>query len=407
MGVANLRDEQMKDLSKNVRKIPCTTFNKFVSHYKTVSIIFFSGVLLLLVLNVALYTLNKIRKSVQENNNPVSNKYNSNLTQIYPGLTENEINKLLSETWSRHLFEYEPFTQFRERPYSGEYVNISKNGYRITRNQGPWPPEPENSNIFIFGGSTTFGYGLPDSETLASYLQEYLGEDDKLNNIYVYNFGRGYYYSTQEKLLFEKLLMSDFVPDLAIFVDGLNEYLFVKDVPQFSGTLANMMDPRRSSRNAMLANSLLHWLPMGRAILYITEKLENNINVKPDVNTEMESTLQSVIKRYCSNKKMIDAIAESMNVNTLFVWQPVPWYKYDLKYHFKGKLKQSAQGYPLMKEHLQIYSLGKNFLWSADIQENIDGPGYVDLVHYNAKLTQMLARHIAQHITHTDILQQK
>ncbi|MBW8041921.1 MAG: SGNH/GDSL hydrolase family protein [Planctomycetes bacterium] len=399
----------MKDLSKNVRKIPCTTFNKFASHYKTVSIIFFSSVLLFLVLNVALYTLNKIIKSVQKYNNPVSSKYNSDLTQIYPGLTENEINKLLSETWSRHLLEYEPFTQFRERPYSGEYVNISKNGYRITRNQGPWPPEPGNSNIFIFGGSTTFGYGLPDSETLASYLQEYLAEDDKLNNIYVYNFGRAYYYSTQEKLLFEKLLMSDFVPDLAIFVDGLNEYLFVKDVPRFSGTLAKMMEPRRS-RNAMLATALLQWLPMGRAILYITKKLENNINVKSDVNTEIESTLQSVVRRYCSNKKMIDAIAESMNINTLFVWQPVHAYKYNLKYHFfsKGEIKHlSTQGYPLMEEHLHKYSLGKNFLWSADIQENIDEPLYVDMVHYNVKLTQMLARRIAQHIAQADILKQK
>ncbi len=403
MGVARLRDEQMKDLSKNVRKIPCTTFNKFASHYKTVSIIFFSTVLLLLVLNVALYILIKIKESAQNYNNPVSNKYNSDLNQFYPSLTENEINKLLSETWSRHM-EYEPFTQFRERPYSGEYVNISKNGYRITRNQGPWPPEPENSNIFIFGGSTTFGYGLPDSETLASYLQEYLAEDDKLNNIYVYNFGRGFYYSTQEKLIFEKLLISDFVPDLAIFVDGLNEFYYVDDVPQFSGTLTKMMDLGRS-RNAMLANSLLYQLPMGRAILYITEKLE-----KPDVNIEIESKLQSVIRRYSRNKKMIDAIAESMNVNTLFVWQPVPGYKYNLKYHFfaTGEIEHlSTQGYPLMKEHLQIYSLGKNFLWSADIQENIDEPLYVDLVHYSAKLTQMLARHIAQHITHTDILSQK
>ncbi len=107
---------------------------------------------------------------------------------------------------------------------------------------------------------------------------------------------------------------------------------------------------------------------------------------------------------------MIDAIAESMNINTLFVWQPVHAYKYNLKYHFfsTGVIEHlSTQGYPLMEEHLRKYSLGKNFLWSADIQENIDGPGYVDLVHYNAKLTQMLARHIAQHIIHTDILKQK
>ena len=36
----------------------------------------------------------------------------------------------------------------------------------------------------------------------------------------VYNFGCGRYYSTQERVLFEQLVSSGAVPDLAVFLDG-------------------------------------------------------------------------------------------------------------------------------------------------------------------------------------------
>ena len=130
---------------------------------------------------------------------------------------------LLKETWSRP-FMYEPFTQFKERPYRGNYVNIDNNGFRYTKNQGPWPPQSQNINIFLFGGSTTFGYGVSDNQTIASYLQQYLNE--KLGrNVRVYNFGRGFYYLSQERVLYEQLLTSGFVPDIAIFIDGLNDFV--------------------------------------------------------------------------------------------------------------------------------------------------------------------------------------
>src|SRR5437016_11456642 len=75
--------------------------------------------------------------------NPVMAKYGSRLAEVYPNLTEPEIKGLLNETWSRR-YQYEPFTEFKERPYAGRYVNVSASGFRLTKNQGPWPPEKQN-----------------------------------------------------------------------------------------------------------------------------------------------------------------------------------------------------------------------------------------------------------------------
>ena len=70
-----------------------------------------------------------------------------------------------------------------------KYINVDENGFRMTKNQGPWLPSPKYFNVFLFGGSTTFGYGIPDHQTIASYLQEFLSIVPLGKEARVYNFG--------------------------------------------------------------------------------------------------------------------------------------------------------------------------------------------------------------------------
>jgi hypothetical protein len=64
------------------------------------------------------------------------------------------------------LLEYEPFTGFRERPLRGKLANIHPAGFRFSKDEASWPPRPDTISLFLFGGSTTFGYNLPDSEAV-------------------------------------------------------------------------------------------------------------------------------------------------------------------------------------------------------------------------------------------------
>lgn len=102
----------------------------------------------------------------------------------------------------------------------------------MVEDEGPWPPAKSNLNIFVFGGSTTFGYGIADGETIASALQRKLANSSS-KPIRIYNFGRGHYYSTQERILFSNLLGAGTVADVAVFIDGLNEFYYRKDAPQY------------------------------------------------------------------------------------------------------------------------------------------------------------------------------
>jgi len=360
-----------------------------------------------------------------QNGNPVTGKYSSPaLKKIYPQLNDEGINDLLLETWSRPYL-YETFTLFKEAPYRGHYVNVDKEGFRLTKNQGPWPPEAKNLNIFLFGGSTTFGYGLPDDQTIASYLQEFMV--NKLNQaVCVYNFARGSYYSQQERILFEKLLISGFIPDLAIFVDGFNEFYLSDNRPAFSDRFEHFFIERKQGK-VSIDFKLIDRLPMIRLAKFIKHQLQASQN-KPDkinvTNNAMnyndnkkladqninKSDVIKVIDRYLQNKKMTEAIAKAYAVKTVFVWQPVSSYKYDLSYHLFASTSlldnYLKYGYTTMEGFVENKSLGKNFLWIADMQENLQKPLYVDKVHYSAEMSEMLAVNIGNLLMDRNLLKE-
>ncbi|MBI3306596.1 MAG: SGNH/GDSL hydrolase family protein [Candidatus Omnitrophica bacterium] len=200
--------------------------SKSFLHGYTSFAIFFLNIFLLLVLsNVLIYAFHaavRFQQGDKADIQGVYKKYKDRLPKVYPERNQSEIAHILSETWNRPL-AYEPFTEFKEAPFSGQYIRVDSNGFRVSKGQGPWPPLRENFNIFILGGSTAFNYGVSDEETIASYLQEILASEVPGKRVFVYNFARGFYYSTQERILFEQLLLAGHIPDIALFIDGIND----------------------------------------------------------------------------------------------------------------------------------------------------------------------------------------
>jgi lysophospholipase L1-like esterase len=393
-------------------------YKKLSAYYNSLALIVLNTCLLLLCINLILFIAFKIKDTVVDSkkSNPVTEKYGApSFKKVYPQLSKEEIDHLLVESWLRPL-EYEPFTQFRERPFHGTYVNVDDQGFRITKNQGSWPPDSHNFNIFLFGGSTTFGYGVPDDQTIASYLQEVL--TNRLErDVRVYNFGRAYYYSTQESVLFERLVVSGFVPDMAIFIDGLNDFYFKTDKLLYTDRFTQLLDGTISGESKLVKN-----LPMARCARFLRKflaslwsrkngtdlhKAQDEVSLNKE-NHSVQSTIRTAIERYLRNKKLIEVIAAGYGVRPVFVWQPVPTYHYDLTYHlFNGKdvlEHYSRFGYPYMAEYIKKTPLGKNFLWCADIQQNIQEPLYADSCHYSAKMSYLFAQAIADQLMERNLL---
>jgi len=371
------------------------------SWYQIAATVFTTTVLLLVAVNVLVWLVLTLHSALSpEQRNPVAERHRKPVDALYPDMKPGEIDELLLHTWHRS-FQYESFTQFKESPYSSRYVNVSPFGFRITKNQGPWPPRKDlHRTIFLFGGSTTFCYGLPDVQTVASHLQDMFVADGV--DARVYNFGRGHYFSSQERALFVKLLAADTIPDVAIFIDGVNEFFYPGDEPVFSRMLQEC-GKRRAHEDAGPLEAwrrALMQLPVGKVlqpkappIHHRGPDLSSEDGTEPPTDPQM---IEHIVDRYATNKRIIDGVASVFGVKTVFVWQPTPVYKYDLQYHqFAeggfGSHGRGRSGYTLVERRAREGSFGENFVWCADIQEGKKEPLYVDLTHYSSAMARDFA----------------
>jgi lysophospholipase L1-like esterase len=320
---------------------------------------------------------------------------------VYPGRTRAELRQLLLETWKRTP-AFEPFTDSKERRHEGRFVNVDPAGFRLSRDQAPWRPDPGRVNVFVFGGSTTFGYGVADDETIVSALQADLAERAPELRVACYNFGSGGYYSTQERILFQELLAAGNAPRCAIFIDGLNDFVFPAPwpTPLLRHCVASPVPAALELLEAHLPLALLVARAKARRALRPVREDLSGYDDPP--------LLDARIDRYLANRRLAADAAADYGVRALFVWQPVPTYRYDLRWHLFGEFdfeqnNYARFGYARFRERMGI-SLGEDFLWLADMQEPLPEPLYVDQVHYTAAMSRRIAGEIGRTLLERGLL---
>lgn len=359
--------------------------------YRTAALILLNTSILLLVVNVVLFVYFQVSRR-DTNSNVVFEKYGAAwVTSRYPELNGEQVQELLAETWSLHL-TYEPYTEFRERPFQGTWVTVDPRGFRVSHNQGPYPPSEEYFNVFVFGGSTTFGYGLPNDSTIPSYVQELLPSPQTVR---VYNWGRGFYFSSQERILSEALLVSGVVPDLAVFIDGLNEFHYAEDRPRLSSRLELFVEGWELVKAIPMIRLML---PLGADVSAgsIREATRLVAEIRSQENGEYlknrytdPGLVDRILERYRRNKTLIENAFKAYNVPVVFVWQPVP-----------DQATFAAFGYPKMANLHREGALGPNFVWCADVPD----PVYVDGVHYSGGTSRRIAQCIVSNIVERGML---
>lgn len=373
--------------------------------YISAAILFLNTIVVYIGLNISVGILFLVRDAFRQTSNPVSVTYGSRLDAVYPDLPEPERTRMLSEAWNRP-YQYADFIHFQERTCTGTYVNVDKAGFRHSSDQGPWPPNSEHVNVFCFGGSTTFGYGVSDGQTVASHLQQALAHTSK-RRICVYNFGVGWHFSTQERLRFEQLLAADIVPDIALFLDGINDATQAcLNRPAFSPQLAAAFEQVQgfgaqgpasgTTRTGSLAESLFYRWPVGR--------LARRLTALQSVTTPETITLDAkTAARSCAvyrwNRTLITAAAEARGVIPIFVLQPAPGHHLDESKHLFANADlchNEALFYEALKQDRKTHPPEDSFLWCADLCDTTAGPLYVDTCHYTNAFSQVIANDIVQ-----------
>ena len=336
------------------------------------------------------------------------------LARNYPNLSRDDLTAFLFEA-SNWVQEYEPFTGFRPVPRRDRFISISRDGFRPVPNQAPWPPPGDRRAVFLFGGSTMMGAGLPDDSTIAAHLQRTLAPC----GVAIYNFGRGFYFSTQERILFEQLLLAGHRPALAVFLDGLNDFYFAEGVPQFTSEMSASMTrnagvPADPGLLASLA-AVARQLPMVRAAArygLVSAPSPIPFGQGPPASDRPDGErIETVLTRWERNRTLIRASASAFDVRTAFVWQPVPTYGYDLTkltvYRDGmdlGAHNLSGRGYPLAAKRYGNWSLGRDVLWLGEIQRGRSENLYVDAVHYSNQFSAEIAEHVRRFLIDERVL---
>ena len=344
------------------------------------------------------------------------------LRQFYYYRTDVEIFRLLLEGMGLE-FECDPDTIYRLKPRAGNYYNIVEAGYRVVSPQGSWPPDEQVYNIFVFGGSTTYGAGVADNLTIPSWLQDHLRAALGRDDLYVYNFGVPSFTSIQERWRFEALLRDGFEPDLAIFIDGVNDFINYNTLVSLSQE-SNCEPPLSfSSRFSNILSCSYDELcfPVQRFATALDARQSTSTTEEfmeragytagPEAPPDDAAANRRVIERWLQNKRAIDQRASMEDISTIFVMQPTAAYAYDLSYHplFDENDMENTRfdfGYALWEAMYDepLAGWAQNTLNLTRLGEDNQGPIYLDGVHYTSDFSSEIALAISDAIVERNLI---
>ena len=297
---------------------------------------------------------------------------------------------------------------FEESPTKGKYVNKNLDGFRVSFANSFCDKAPRERTVWLFGGSTTYGYGVDDNQTISSNLAKELNQKGK--EYCIINFGRGFFYSTQELLLYTKLIsQSNKKPKYVFFIDGLNDHYHLLGssfVPKYnynkSFSLYNKIFHNRFTKKVFGKPSI----PIKNSPTAPADCILNT----PSISDFCKTLTLNATKRMINNWETASRLSSTYDIEFIPLLQPVPLYKHYFVNPFsKGNYKQhkfSGIGYALMDEEPSINKGSMKKLNYIDASTIFHLPNdsckmpYVDPVHYSGCGGRLIAELMLERIEH-------
>lgn len=354
----------------------------------------------------------------------------SDILPAYPGYKIDQLDQLLRDNaklLNRPVLEY---GLLGISPCESKYFNVSAGGFRLNggTDECLWPPDNNNENIFLFGGSTTLGFGVDDNDTIAAAMQKRFNVINR--KVVVYNFGSGNYTLRHELLALLRLLDQGIIPKYCVFLDGCNECLYALGNGDLVSTLNNLYQDEKHRRklNPILAvidyaikRSLKIGWPSGAnnykpiTIIPEVEKIISDSGITAlleggGVHVDHGTTLhltKIVLDRYLDSVSMIKAICARYDIKPIWFWQPVSYYRCSPQQRIMQKLaliyRYSALSgiiYNELDKNAEFQGIfgdddDSKFVNISGLGEKIDDILYIDPVHYSPNFSQIIGNFIA------------
>jgi hypothetical protein len=388
--------------------------------YTSTAIVVLTAVVLLAVINVLLFVVFSIKDSASaverprrpkndgrlfnSDGSPADNgkRNNYELTWFdygsYENIPEQYAADVLDDFYdlSRLGFIYQPWVEFSEPPFSGKRVHVDRDirGFPVRRTINPaHHTNRPVINIFVFGGSTTFGYHVSDEHTWPSYLSQILNETSGVD-VQVTNYGHGYFNPSQEAVLLSDLLKSGHRPSLALFMDGVNPPGTI-DVPHFTEQIA---EGYRKLQFPPSYSKQFAWIPMVRLANFLESRLLSKVvtaDTMPEVDTD--TYIKSAVSGFRQSRNITKAVATLYDVPTLFFLQPNPLYEYDA-HLMRNQFLEGSDDKFWKRTYEQLRTDDTDIDLSGLFMNWGSRKAFVDDSHYSPSFNKYLAQHVARFV---------
>ncbi len=225
--------------------------------------------------------------------------------------------------WDEHMmavdhWTYAPYQLWRTDPFDGQQIRVDAQGRRVTPGADC---DEADYRIFMFGGSTMWGYGAPDWGTIPAYLQQQIGSE-----ACVVNYGEIAYNSTQARLQLMALLQAGDVPDIVVFYDGSNDIAAAQRTGQAG---AHFYEPL--IRRSLASEQILYGEgadPLGRLL---SQTAIYRLLASPAADQEPNwaqppfepAFVDGITARYLDNVRAVSALANEYDFTFVAFVQPI------------------------------------------------------------------------------------
>jgi hypothetical protein len=173
--------------------------------------------------------------------------------------------------------------------------------------------------IWMFGGSTMWGAGVPDWLTIPSLLAKQFEANGR--KVCVRNFGEKAWVNTQEmiKLVLE-IKQAAHHPDLVVFYDGPADVYETYQSGQ-AGLHQNFADIRQTLERRSSSGGFGYLRETNTAKLFSQQRSAAGISRRTS-NSDPQALARETVKCYLENVRVIQGLATSYNFHTAFFWEP-------------------------------------------------------------------------------------
>ena len=233
---------------------------------------------------------------------------------------------------------WEPYVYFRQQPLKGQTITITPDGLRQTWE--PPPPAPGSRpgrkpvEILMLGGSSLWGFGARDEQTIPSLLARQLFERGW--DVRIRNLAEIGYVSTQEVVALLRELQAGYRPDVVIFYDGVNDTTSAYLEGQ-AGVTTNEVNRRREfnllQSPGRLATALMASLVGHSGSSRFAQAVRRRFGGDSGAPALKIAPGQfgliggGVVWSYEANVSIVERLGREFGFQPLFYWQPVVFNK--------------------------------------------------------------------------------